>query len=286
MTSSPAPRPAPVRYRLRFLLQEFDLPQGETTIGRSDDCSITIFDPLVSRHHVVIRVTEQQVVVEDLSSRNGMRVNGQVLKGLHILQDGDRVRIGKNELVFKEIGSDGQDVVRSTGSLIYCADCEGVYPQEAGACPHCGSSDFMTEITRSGVYDDSTLKSWALDMLVDLLKKTMLEGPQEEAARILQHAMSTYDERLVKTEAPNVEQLQALGEAAIELSQLQGNAGWARWVERAYARANLTPPSTVAEALVAVSSPDAFSDTECDTRTDVSAPSDHPMKAGAISEPR
>src|SRR5687767_6926407 len=42
------------RYRLRFLLQEFDLPRGATILGRSSDCHVTIEDPLVSRHHARI----------------------------------------------------------------------------------------------------------------------------------------------------------------------------------------------------------------------------------------
>ncbi len=254
MTSTSSHRVA-ARYRLRFLMQEFELPHGETVIGRGEACSITIFDPLVSRRHVLIRVTDEQVVLEDLSSRNGMRINGQPVKGTHVLHDGDRIRVGKNELVFKEVEPDAAETGRRTGSLIYCVDCEGVYPQEAGACPHCGSSDFMTEITRSGVYDDTTLKSWALDMLVDLLKKTLRDGPQEEAARILQHAMSTLDTRMAETQNVDTEHLQALCEAAIALYHLEHNPGWARWVEGAYARANMSPPQGVANALADLRTP-------------------------------
>ena len=44
------------RYRLRFLLQEFDLPRGTTLIGRSSECQVTIEDPLVSRQHARILI--------------------------------------------------------------------------------------------------------------------------------------------------------------------------------------------------------------------------------------
>ncbi len=37
------------RFRLRFMLQEFELAPGDTLIGRSEECHITLFDPLISR---------------------------------------------------------------------------------------------------------------------------------------------------------------------------------------------------------------------------------------------
>ena len=68
-----------VRYRLRFVLQELDLPQGGTIIGRSLDCHLTLEDPLVSRRHARIVVDEAGARIEDMGSRNGVRVNGAVI---------------------------------------------------------------------------------------------------------------------------------------------------------------------------------------------------------------
>ena len=69
------------RYRLRFLLQEFDLPRGATILGRSSDCHVTIEDPLVSRHHARIVLEGDRAVVYDLNSRNGVKVNGAAGEG-------------------------------------------------------------------------------------------------------------------------------------------------------------------------------------------------------------
>src|SRR5258708_32569129 len=77
------------RFRLRFLLQEFELKPGDTLIGRSDDCQITIFDPLVSRRHAKIRVAAEEAILEDLGSRNGCRVNGTPIKTPQKLNVGD-----------------------------------------------------------------------------------------------------------------------------------------------------------------------------------------------------
>src|SRR5580693_10224660 len=91
------------RYRLRFHLQEVDLHQGVTYIGRSEECGVTIEDPLVSRRHARIIYEGDDVTIEDLGSRNGVRVNGRPLQGSVSLTDGDRVRIGTQDFVFCRI---------------------------------------------------------------------------------------------------------------------------------------------------------------------------------------
>jgi FHA domain len=131
--------PSGVHYRLRFLLQEVHLPVGDTVIGRSEDCHITIFDSLISRHHARIRVNDAGATLEDLGSRNGCRVNGALIKGPHSLGDGDRIRVGTQELVFSEVRPE-LDMSRNTGSLCHCTECQLPYPEEMGTCPNCGSS--------------------------------------------------------------------------------------------------------------------------------------------------
>ncbi|HKQ69848.1 MAG TPA: FHA domain-containing protein [Polyangiaceae bacterium] len=128
------------RYRLRFLLQEFDLPFGHTLIGRGNECQITIFDPSISRRHARIIVDGGGAVLEDLGSRNGCRVNGLQVRGRKELVDGNRIRIGRQELVFSEVRIGANFHHRQTGSLCYCGDCRAAYPREVDACPHCGSS--------------------------------------------------------------------------------------------------------------------------------------------------
>jgi pSer/pThr/pTyr-binding forkhead associated (FHA) protein len=86
------------RFRLRFLLQEFDLAGPEVVIGRSPDCHITIEDPLVSRNHAKITISGEEAHVADLGSRNGVRINGRHIQGEALLKDGDRVRLGTQEL--------------------------------------------------------------------------------------------------------------------------------------------------------------------------------------------
>jgi predicted component of type VI protein secretion system len=154
-------RPEACRYRLRFLLQEFDLAFGDTLIGRGDDCQITIYDPSISRHHARIVVDNERAMMEDLGSRNGCRVNGNPVKDLTELADGDRIRIGTQELVFSEMREQSQvHPHRKTGSLCFCGQCKAAYAQEMDACPHCGStSRGESPSSSNGFEDDRTPQS-------------------------------------------------------------------------------------------------------------------------------
>lgn len=128
----------PQRFRLRFLFQEIDLPVGEITIGRSSTCTITLEDPLVSRHHGRVLVSTNRAEYEDLGSRNGTVINDMAVTSTHLLQDQDRLRIGSQELVFLNVTNRPMIKARTTGYLRVCEKCKAVFPETAGQCPQCG----------------------------------------------------------------------------------------------------------------------------------------------------
>jgi len=64
-----------------------------TTVGRDVTCEIMIPDRQVSRRHATFTPSPKGVVLEDLGSKNGTHVNGQVLENSVILKDGDIVQI-------------------------------------------------------------------------------------------------------------------------------------------------------------------------------------------------
>jgi predicted component of type VI protein secretion system len=72
---------------------------GTMLVGRSTDCEISHADPRLSRRHAEISVTGDGVVVRDLQSRNGIRVNGRQVQEA-VLQPGDTVQIAHLELTF------------------------------------------------------------------------------------------------------------------------------------------------------------------------------------------
>ncbi len=129
-------------FRLRFGLEELDLVERETTIGREPTCTVTIDDDLVSRAHAVFRRHADYVEVEDLKSRNGTRVNGVPIQAPTRLAHNDRVRIGPRELVFYDTNQSSAARRRQniTGKMALCAKCGEVLPEEAPSCPHCGAA--------------------------------------------------------------------------------------------------------------------------------------------------
>jgi pSer/pThr/pTyr-binding forkhead associated (FHA) protein len=115
------PPPAPSRSaRLRLLNgpqagRIIELPQTEATAGRSDPPSVTVeIDltecelsavPVVSRRHARFCWVEDALMLQDLGSTNGTRINGSVLRAeqarsesdLLELHSGDRILLANLE---------------------------------------------------------------------------------------------------------------------------------------------------------------------------------------------
>lgn len=125
-----------LRFKLAF--QEIDLPVDGLMIGRSPDCTLTLDDPLVSRHHARVSVESGGVYLDDLGSRNGTLVNGRPASARHKLSHQDRVRIGGHEMVFVVEGMSLDTRDRPTFALTTCSACGTPFPERAVACPHCG----------------------------------------------------------------------------------------------------------------------------------------------------
>jgi len=93
--------PPPPKLELEYKGEKHLLREGTLRIGRAPDCEVVIGDDAqVSRYHAELRVSGDQAVVRDLGSSNGTRVNGEPVSGQRPLQDGDRIRIGSQELRF------------------------------------------------------------------------------------------------------------------------------------------------------------------------------------------
>ena len=67
---------------------------GTMIVGRDPECEISHKDPRLSRRHAEFMVGDGGVVVRDLDSRNGIRVNGAPAKEA-VLQPGDVVQIAQ-----------------------------------------------------------------------------------------------------------------------------------------------------------------------------------------------
>ncbi len=76
----------------------YDLTEGVTQLGRADENDIVLSGDLVSRKHARLHVKGEALVLEDLGSRNGSRLNDQAAVGSKPLEVGDVVLVGENTL--------------------------------------------------------------------------------------------------------------------------------------------------------------------------------------------
>jgi pSer/pThr/pTyr-binding forkhead associated (FHA) protein len=79
------------------------------TIGREEGNSLRLNDERVSRFHAKVQFDNSEVILTDLESTNGTRVNGNVVQ-IRRLRPGDRIGVGRSLLLF---GSDMEIAARN-----------------------------------------------------------------------------------------------------------------------------------------------------------------------------
>jgi len=89
------------------VVQEMPLTQERTAIGRRPYNAVVMDDPTVSGEHAVLLMTEGNVILEDLGSTNGTRLNGQAMQQRQALHDGDIIEIGGYQVRFSHSGAGG-----------------------------------------------------------------------------------------------------------------------------------------------------------------------------------
>src|SRR5437762_11377953 len=97
------------------------------TIGREEGNLLRLNDERVSRFHAKVQFDNGEIILTDLESTNGTRVNGTVVQ-IRRLRPGDRVSVGRSLLLF---GSDEEIHARmqALGNLSTSA------PGSSGAVP-------------------------------------------------------------------------------------------------------------------------------------------------------
>lgn len=100
------------------------------TIGREDENSIRLNDERISRFHAKIQEDGERIILTDLESTNGTRVNGHPVQ-MRVLQIGDLLSIGRCLLVYgspeeiahlhenvstAELDDAGEEVAQSAGT--------------------------------------------------------------------------------------------------------------------------------------------------------------------------
>jgi len=104
--ATPLPTSAPPRTYGRLVVREgkhagyeLELRHAVTTIGRGMDADVRLTDQAVSRRHAELRVVADGVMLNDLQSTNGTRLNGVRITSTPI-SDGDEIRVGETALTY------------------------------------------------------------------------------------------------------------------------------------------------------------------------------------------
>ena len=77
----------------------FPVAQDRVIVGRQSDCDLCVHEPWLSRHHFVVTREGEGWALEDLESRNGTKVNGQMIDQSP-LHHGDEISVKDTRMVF------------------------------------------------------------------------------------------------------------------------------------------------------------------------------------------
>ena len=79
------------------IVAEVELSRAVTVVGRHPDCDVVIEHPAVSGRHMLFRVVNRTVYVEDLASTNGTKVNG-IAVSHQVIHHLDMIEVGRHKL--------------------------------------------------------------------------------------------------------------------------------------------------------------------------------------------
>lgn len=192
-------------YALRGGSADVQLAEGETVLGRSLDCGIVIDSPVVSRRHACIVVQGDSVTLRDLSSRNGIALNGVEVSGSAPMVPGDRLVIGGLEFVLLK---------RQAGLM---------ERERASTIP-----PLVTDTSRPAVSATHvTSRASAFDLLRAVADKALALGSHDEVVRLLgKHIKLAHAAVLVDGRIED-EQVLAAATYAIRIAVVGKDVSWA-----------------------------------------------------------
>jgi hypothetical protein len=224
----PAPTPAAppaaqgTRFWLEYRANYFELTPGETVIGRSAGCQLVLDDPLVSRRHAQIVVRGGNATLEDLGSINGVFVNGEQVKGSRVLNPGDRVLIGKQEMILRAQGM--VNITADDTHRRFAAETLSGLDESAlktRATLHDPLSDQSAQAD-----NEATHQGQALDLLGGVAEKVLALGRGDEAERILAAYLNNLLENVRRGSAQDPAIHQKAASYAVKLASATRKGQW------------------------------------------------------------
>lgn len=201
-----------MRYTLRYRQHDFELSDGEFLIGRASSCQLSLDDPLVSRTHARLVVSGQSVTIEDLGSRNGLKVNGERVQGSRVLESGDEIIIGSQELVLR------------------------------------GKRDFAADT----LVQPPSIRAGAFGLMGILAEKALGLGHGDEAERLVGQQLEQLLQELEAGRTVAPENIERACDLAVRIAGATASARWCDYVFRAYTAARRPCPLPLVDQLYTV----------------------------------
>jgi FHA domain len=253
------------RFYLRYQAIDLKLDASDFVVGRTAGCQLVLGDALVSRRHAAFRALPDGVEVRDLGSRNGVLVNGARIEGPVLVKDGDRVRIGAQDLI---VSAAAQAPERDSGTdeLMSCHQCGTLFDaQRYTTCPACNRSAakvtggaaqpeaqvldtvVVSEQRNAGNHGGSP-PSGSLEVLARLADKALGMGRYDESERLVGSMLNGILSRATGSEGQERETLGLASRYALRLAEVTHSPGWIDDTFRLYAGARqLMPAETIDE---------------------------------------
>ena len=105
-------------------------------IGRATDCHLKSKSELISRYHCAIHIGDE-VVIRDLGSKNGVRLNGERISTEQKLKSGDSLVVGPLEF-YVNIAVDADALAgKPAGGSYQLPSANGIEPSESTITVDC-----------------------------------------------------------------------------------------------------------------------------------------------------
>jgi hypothetical protein len=230
-----------IRFRLRYLNHDIELPEGQFAVGRGSRCQLSLDDPLVSRRHAMFIVSKSGVAIEDLQSRNGVIVNGERVVGKMALNAGDTIVIGSQDLVLLLGRGGGTRAMGAvTGRRTLPKVAPHVHDPVTGPAARSTTDEETTAMAR---------RAGAFDLLGSVAEKALAMGRADEAERLLAGTLAEIAETCRSGKHLSAQIVDTAARFAAKLATATGKGAWADYAVELYSAQERTCPAAVVDEL-------------------------------------
>ena len=226
-----------MRFRLRYQQHDLALGDGQFVVGRSAGCQLSLDDPLVSRRHAMLVVAQDAVTVEDLDSRNGVIVNGTRITGRTVVQPGDKILIGSQELLLLRGRDNAMRETANMPSRLTMPKLAAVDAQSLGEAPEPAPTPAPPKEDRTAEAEgDSTTvrRITAFKLLGGVAEKALAMGRADEAERLLAGPLGDVVEAIRGGKPVSAWLVDVAARLAAKLATATTKGAWADYVIEIY----------------------------------------------------